>query len=62
MQMVKNRVGDVIDAVYKFATSNAKNYQDRQLLLELGGILEEDDGNQETKISFGIPTPKSELT
>lgn len=35
MDMIKQRAGDLYDATFKYATSNAKNHADRKLLFEM---------------------------
>lgn len=35
MDMIKDKVGDLYDATFNFATKNAKNHSDRKLLFEM---------------------------
>lgn len=45
--LIADKLSDVINAVYKFAISNAQNHQDRRMMLEMGGVISKDnEGNK----------------
>ena len=41
-ELLKGKVGDIIAAAYKFATTEAKCHQDRKMLLEMAGEYREE--------------------
>jgi hypothetical protein len=41
LDVLKSRIDNVINATYKFATTNSKNNADRKLLLEMVGMFVE---------------------
>ena len=65
LEIVKASVADVIKATVRFGTGEKANFQDRKMLLEIGGIytqrlvseLQGVDGGP-LHISFGVSRPK----
>ena len=41
IECIKSRIGDVLNACFKYATNNAKNTADRRMLLEMAGMYKE---------------------
>ena len=57
-EMVMAKIGNVVNATYKYATEDSKAHQDRKMLLQMAGIYtdrQEINGNMVVQIYDDIP-------